>query len=69
MVKAKKKSLKTNKIVFKGQYLKRKRNGKGAEYESKNGKLIFQGEYSNSKRNGKGKEYDHNVSAFLKGNI
>ena len=43
-------------LIFEGEYLNGKRNGKGIEYE--NGNLIFKGEYLNGKRNGKGKEYD-----------
>ena len=45
-----------HKLVFEGEFLKRKRNGKGKEY-SYDDKLIFEGEYLNGKRNGKGKEY------------
>ena len=44
-------------LIFEGEYLNRKRNGKGKEYDDY-GKLIFDGEYLNGKRNGKGKEYD-----------
>ena len=44
-------------LLFEGEYLNGKRNGKGKEYE--NGKLIFEGEYLNAERNGKGKEYDY----------
>ena len=61
------KSLKTNKIIFKGQYLNGKRNGKGAEYNSKTGKLIFQGGYLNGKRNGQGKEYDEKIKCIFEG--
>ena len=43
-------------LLFKGEYIKGERNGKGIEY--KEGSLvIFEGEYLNGKRNGKGKEY------------
>ena len=35
-------SLKTNKIIFKGQFLNGSKNGLGAEYDNKTGKLIFQ---------------------------
>ena len=44
-------------LIFEGEYLNGKRNGKGKEYEY-NGNLIFEGEYLNGKRNGKGKEYN-----------
>ena len=48
----------TNILIFEGEYLNKKRNGKGKEYY-KNGKLMFEGEYLNGKRwNGKG--YDKN---------
>ena len=46
-------------LLFEGEYLNGKRNGKGKEYDYKNFKnfLIYEGEYLNGKRNGKGKEY------------
>ena len=43
-------------LIFEGEYLDGKRNGKGKEYDW-NGDLIFDGEYLNGERNGKGKEY------------
>ena len=43
-------------LIFEGEYLNGKRNGKGKEYYI-NGKFIFEGEYLNGKRNGRGKEY------------
>ena len=49
--------LNTNILIFEGEYLNLKRNGKGKEFDS-NGKLIFKGDYLNGKRNGKGKEFD-----------
>ena len=60
-------SLKTHKIIFKGQFLKGSKNGLGAEYDSKTGKLIFQGNYLNGKRSGKGKEYDQNIKCIFEG--
>ena len=45
-----------DKLLFEGECLNKKRNGKGKEYDW-NGNLIFEGEYLNGKRNGKGKEY------------
>ena len=44
-------------LIFEGEYLKGKRNGKGKEYNAK-GKLKYEGEYLDGKRNGKGKEYN-----------
>ena len=49
-------------LIFKGEYLNRKRNGKGEEYEDD--KLVFSGEYLNSKRNGIGKEYYEDILMF-----
>ena len=46
-------------LIYEGEYLNGKRNGKGKEYND-NGRIIFEGEYLNGKRNGKGKEYDYN---------
>ena len=46
----------SNKKIFEGEYLNRKRNGKGKEYYEK-GELKFEGEYLNGKR-WKGKGYD-----------
>ena len=45
-----------DKLLFEGECLNKKRNGKGKEYYW-NGELKFVGEYLNGKRNGKGKEY------------
>ena len=42
-------------LVFEGEYLNGKRNGKGKEYFK--GKLRFESEYLNGERNGKGKEF------------
>ena len=47
----------TNNLIFKGEFLNNKKNGKGEEYYP-NGKLKYEGEYLNGKRNGKGIEYD-----------
>ena len=38
-------------IIFEGEYLHGKRNGKGKEYL--NGKIIFEGEYLNGERKNK----------------
>ena len=51
-------------LLFEGEYLNKKRNGKGKEYNSY-GDLEFEGEYLNGKRNGKGKEfYDSEILKF-----
>ena len=47
-----------NNLIFEGEYLNGKRNGKGKEY-NENAIIIFEGEYLNGQRNGKGKEYDY----------
>ena len=38
-----------NKLIYEGEYLNGKRNGKGKEYDL-NDKLIFEGEYLNGKK-------------------
>ena len=55
-------------LIFEGEYLNGKRNGKGKEYFGKINKLRFEGEYLNGKRNGKGKEYCYRRLIF-DGNI
>ena len=52
-------------MIFEGEYLNRKRNGKGKEY--KYGKLEYEGEYLNGERNGKGKEYYKNGQLEFEG--
>ena len=52
-----------NCLVFEGEYLNGKRNGKEKQYYY-NGKLQFEGEYLNGERNGKGKEYDDGKLVF-----
>ena len=59
-------TLKTNKLIFRGEYLNGKRNGKGKEYYD-NDKIMFRGEYLNGKRNGKGKEYYDNGKIKFEG--
>ena len=44
-----------DKLIFEGESINSKRNGKGKEYDYD--RLIFEGEYLNGKRHGKGKEY------------
>jgi len=49
-----------DKLIYEGEYLNGKRNGKGKEYykdKNENDYLLYEGEYLNGKRNGKGKEY------------
>ena len=43
-------------LIYEGEYLNGKRNGKGKEYYNNN-QLKFEGEYLNGKRSGKGIEY------------
>ena len=45
-----------NILIYEGEFLNGKRNGKGKEYYE-NGILKYEGEYLNGKRKGKGKEY------------
>ena len=52
-----------NRLIFEGEYLYGKRNGKGIEYY-KDGKIKFGGEFLFGKRNGKGKEYVNNNLIF-----
>ena len=51
-------------LIYEGEYLNGKRNGKGKEYNYL-GELIFEGEYYNGKRNGKGKEYECTFGKLL----
>ena len=44
-----------NHLIYEGEYLNGKKNGKVKEYE--NGYLVFIGEYLNGEKNGKAKEY------------
>ena len=43
-------------LIYEGEYLNGKRNGKGKDYDFE-GLLFYEGEYLDGKRNGKGKEY------------
>ena len=56
----------SDKLIFKGEYLNGKRNGKGKEYSIAS-KLIYEGEYLNGRRNGKGKEYDDEGKLIFEG--
>ena len=51
-----------NSLIFQGEYLNGKRNGKGKEYYS-NSNILYDGNYLHGKRNGEGKEY------YYQGNI
>ena len=53
----------SDELIYEGEYLNGKRNGKGKEYGSY-GRLIFEGEYLNGKKNGKGKEFFDNKLIF-----
>ena len=46
-------------MLFEGEYINGKENGKGKEYYNYD-KIKFEGEYINGRRNGKGKEYFDN---------
>ena len=48
--------LEHGKLMFEGEYLNGKRNGKGKQYDI-DGFLIYESEYLNGKMNGHGKEY------------
>ena len=51
------------KLLFEGEYLNGKKNGKGKEYYK--GKLTFDGEYLNGKKNGKCTEYNFKGGKFV----
>ena len=55
-------------LIFEGEYVNGKKNGKGKEfYENNTPELKFEGEYLNDKRNGKGKEYYINGKLIFAG--
>ena len=55
-------------IVFEGNCLNGKKNGKGKEYdESDDDNIIFEGNYLNGKKSGKGKEYDRYNNLIFNG--
>jgi len=56
----------SDELIFEGEYLNGKKNGKGKEYYE-NGKLKYEGEYINGKKNGKGKEYYENGNIKYEG--
>ena len=51
-------------LIFEGEYLKGKRNGKGIEYNNEGG-ITFEGEYLSGKRSGFGIEYQINYGDNL----
>ena len=46
-------------LIYEGEYLNRKRNGKGKEYYYKE-QLKFEGEYLKGKKTGEGEKYNNN---------
>ena len=56
----------SKKLLYIGEFLNGKKNGKGKEYYE-NGKLKFEGEFLKGKRNGKGKEYYENGKLTFEG--
>ena len=50
-------------LLFEGEYVNKKRDGMGIEYNEEESKK-FEGEYKNGKRNGKGKEYFLGIITF-----
>ena len=52
------------KLIYEGEYLNEKRNGKGKEYINKN-ELIFEGEFFNDKRWNGNKAKVYNVDNNL----
>ena len=54
-------------LIFEGEYLNGKRNGKGIEYDSHTGKIIFEGEFiSNIKWSGKGYNEKNEIEYEIK---
>ena len=54
-----------DRLIFEGECLNRKKNGKGKEYICK--VILFEGEYLNGKRHGEGKEYDNCRNMIFEG--
>ena len=57
-----------NDLLYEGEYVNGKRNGKGKEYYD-DGALEFEGEYINGKRNGKEKNIIILVNQNMKENF
>jgi len=53
-------------LIYEGQYLNGKRNGKGIEYNDR-GLIIYKGEFLKGKRHGKGIEYKDNGILIIEG--
>ena len=51
------------KLMFEGEYLDGRRNGKGKEYDCY-GDIIYEGEYLKGKKNGIGKEFFNGILIF-----
>ena len=64
--KGKEYKLNRNNLIFEGEYLNGKRNGRGYEYNIL-GKVEFEGEYLNGYRNGRGKEYNYDEKLKYEG--
>ena len=56
----------TNILIYEGEYLNKKKNGKGKEYDIY-GRLIYEGDYLKGKKNGNGKEYFENGNLLFEG--
>ena len=56
----------SNKLLYIGEFINAKKNGKGKEYYD-NGQLSYEGEYLNGKRNGNGKEYNYEGQIKIEG--
>ena len=52
-------------LIYEGEYLNGKKNGKGKEYYGS--KILFEGEYLKGKRHGKGKEYYYDGNLLFEG--
>ena len=53
-------------LLFEGEYIDGKRNGKRKEFFN-DGDILFEGEYKNGKRNGEGKEYYEEGKLYFEG--
>ena len=56
----------SKKLLYIGEFLNGKKNGKGEEYDD-NINLKYEGEFLKGKRNGKGKEYNENGELKFEG--
>ena len=57
---------KNNKLIYEGEFLNGKRNGKGKEYYDDTDS-IYEGEFLNGEKNGKGKEYFNEGNLIFEG--